>query len=41
LNWIKITAYAILALAWLWSTTLKAPMNQQPDILRFDPSERP
>lgn len=37
MNWNKITAYAILTLAWLWSTTLQAQVNQQPDTLRFDP----
>ncbi len=37
MNWIKITAYAILALPWLWSTTLQAQVNQSPDSLRFDP----
>jgi len=38
LNWKnKITAYAILALAWLVLTRLQAQVNQPPDSLRFDP----
>ena len=37
MNWNKIAAYAILALACLVSTPLQAQVNQQPDSLRFDP----
>jgi len=37
LNWIQSSAFVILPLAWLWSTTLQAQVNQSPDSLRFDP----
>ncbi len=37
MNWIKSSAFVILALAWLWSTTLQGQVNQSPDSLRFDP----
>ncbi|MBA7674596.1 hypothetical protein ES703_82816 [subsurface metagenome] len=41
MNWIKSSAFVILALACLVLITLPAPVNQRLDTLRFDPSERP